>query len=96
MNEKKTDKNLNNNGAAVGVGANFSNSDATSAASGSIVLKLEEDVKSYIFNVMYILLKDSDISFWKYSILLFVEFLQMLQYTFDPCVSDYPFYGYLL
>jgi hypothetical protein len=43
-----------------------------------MVLRFEEEVKASIFNVMYILLRDSDISALKFAIILIIDFLQVL------------------
>jgi hypothetical protein len=78
MQEKKT---IKNGGAAVGGGG------GGTVPEGNIVLRLEADAKASVFNVLYILLKDSDISFWKLAFLLVIDFLQMVQYSFAACVS---------
>lgn len=96
----ETNKNHNNNGGGGGGGGGNAlqgnNHDHNQAAGGGagrrsstgrILLKLEEDIKAAIFNVMYIMLKDSDITFWKMAILLIFDFFQMVQFTFSKCVS---------
>ena len=77
MQEKKTNKNQNNNigGAGRGVGGGNLGAADTSVAPGNLVLRFEADAKASIFNVLYILLKDCDISFWKFAILLLIDFL---------------------
>ena len=76
MQDKKTNKNQNNNIGGGGGGIGSANSGAaTSVAPGNIVLRFEADAKASIFNVLYILLKDCDISFWKFAILLLIDFL---------------------
>lgn len=84
MQEKKTNKNHNNNNIAAGGPGSGGNSGAADQNNtpGNVILKFEEDIKASIFNVMYILLKDSDISTWKYFLILIIEFLQMIQYSF--------------
>jgi hypothetical protein len=55
---------------------------------GSFLSKLERDIKYGIFQTMYLVVKDCDISTFKLSILLFIEFLQMIQYAFSSNVID--------
>lgn len=88
MQERKTHRNHNAQGGGGGgvaaAGTGHSAADAHSA--GNMVLRFEEEVKASIFNVMYILLKESDISAFKFGIILIIDFLQVLQFTFDASV----------
>ena len=59
---------------------------AVEAQSTNLIQRLEEDVKTSIFNVIYILLKDFEISLWKYIAIVIIDFLQILYYSFAPCV----------
>ena len=74
MQEKKTNKH-NLAGPGGGGGPNHDFANATLDGNKGWFQRLEEDFKQTVFNVMYILLKDSDISITKLSILLFIEFL---------------------
>ena len=75
MQEKKTNKhNLAGPGGGGG-GPNHDFANTNLDGNKGWFQRLEEDVKQTVFNVMYILLKDSDISITKLSILLFIEFL---------------------
>ena len=74
MQEKKTNK---HNLAGPGGGGlpNYDFANGNIDGNKGWFQRLEEDVKQTVFNVMFILLKDSDISVTKLSILLFIEFL---------------------
>jgi hypothetical protein len=74
MQEKKTNKH-NLAGPGGGGAPNHDFADGNLYGKKGWFQRLEEDVKQTVFNVMYILLKDSDISITKLSILLFIEFL---------------------
>jgi hypothetical protein len=74
MQEKKTNKH-NLAGPGGGGGPNHDLADGNLYGKKGWFQRLEEDVKQTVFNVMYMLLKDSDISITKLSILLFIEFL---------------------
>jgi hypothetical protein len=92
MQERKTNRNQNGGGGGGGGGGVAGNHNGGSAADpltaqANIILRFEEELKAAIFNVMYILLKESDISFWKYALIITIDFLQMLQFTFDSSVS---------
>lgn len=78
MQEKKTNRNglagptnaINDTGGEAVIGGGSQESGIK-----GMLQRFEDDVKQSVFNVMYILLKDSDISSFKLSILLFIEFL---------------------
>jgi len=83
MQERKTNRNHNTHGGGGGgvggaAGTPGSHSVADAHSTSNMVLRFEEEVKASIFNVMYILLKDSDISALKFSIILIIDFLQVL------------------
>ena len=83
MQDKKTMKlyNLAGPGGGGNVRNHASDFPDTSSDGGGVkglFQRFEEELKNSIFNVMYLLLRDSDISVTKLSILLFIEFLQML------------------
>ena len=48
--------------------------------------KIEEEVKTSIFSVFYLLLKNNETSFWKFVIVLVIEYIQLLSYSFDETV----------
>jgi len=48
--------------------------------------KIEEEVKSSIFSVFYLLLKNNETSYWKFVIVLVIEYIQLLSYSFDETV----------
>lgn len=39
-----------------------------------------------IFSVFYLLLKNNETSYWKFVIILIIEYIQMLSYSFDETV----------
>lgn len=47
----------------------------------------EEEVKSSIFSVYYLLLKNQETTFWKFIVLLVVEYIQLLSFSFDESVT---------
>ncbi len=49
--------------------------------------QIEEEVKSSIFSVYYLLLKNQDTTLWKFIILLTIEYLQLLSFSFDSSVT---------
>jgi len=49
--------------------------------------KLEEVIKVKIFKVYYTLLKDFTLSPWKLVVVLLIEFLQFLSFSFHPSVT---------
>lgn len=51
--------------------------------------KVEEDVRSSIFGVFYLLLKNNETSFWKFIVILVVQYIQLLSYSFDKSVQPY-------
>ena len=48
--------------------------------------KIEEEVKTSIFSVFYLLLKNTETSYWKFVIVLIIEYIQLLSYSFDETV----------
>ena len=48
--------------------------------------KIEEEFKSAVFSVFYLLLKNNETSYWKFVIILIIEYIQMLSYSFDETV----------
>lgn len=48
--------------------------------------RLEEDLKESLFNVIYVLLKDDETTFWKYFLLIAIDFFQILYYAFHEVV----------
>lgn len=93
MHERKTNRNHNGGGGGgVGAAGGSSPSPSDAHSTSNLVLRFEEELKASIFNVMYLLLKDSDISSLKFAIILVIDFLQVLQFTFDATVSQpYPY-----
>ena len=51
--------------------------------------KLEREVKGTIFEVLYYLLKDDEISFWKLVVMLTLDFLQIINFSFTKSVSTF-------
>jgi len=51
--------------------------------------KVEEDVRSSIFGVFYLLLKNNETSFWKFIVILVVQYIQLLSYSFDDSVQPF-------
>ena len=49
--------------------------------------QIEEEVKNSIFSVFYLLLKNNETSYWKFVIILIIEYIQMLSYSFDETVT---------
>jgi hypothetical protein len=50
--------------------------------------QIEEEVKSSIFSVFYLLLKNNETSYWKFIIILIIEYIQLLSYSFDETVIN--------
>ena len=48
--------------------------------------KIEEEVKTSIFSVFYLLLKNNETSYWKFVIILIIEYIQLLSFSFDESV----------
>ena len=53
----------------------------------SLLEQLEENVKNAIFSVYYLLLKNQETTFWKFILLLIVEYIQLLSFSFDQSVN---------
>jgi hypothetical protein len=49
--------------------------------------QIEEEVKTSIFTVFYLVLKNQESSYWRFILVLLIEYLQLLSYTFDESVS---------
>jgi hypothetical protein len=49
--------------------------------------QIEEEVKSSIFGVFYLLLKNNETSFWRFVLILLIEYIQLLSFSFDETVS---------
>lgn len=49
--------------------------------------QIEEEVKSSIFGVFYLLLKNNETSYWKFIAILLIEYIQLLSFSFDETVS---------
>ena len=49
--------------------------------------KFEDEVKSTIFNVLYVLLKDDETSHWKHIVLILFDFMQIFFFSFADTVS---------
>jgi len=48
--------------------------------------QVEDEVKLSIFSVFYLLLKNNETSYWKFVIILIIEYIQLLSYSFDETV----------
>ena len=46
-----------------------------------------ENVKNSIFSVFYLLLKNQETTFWKFIVILVIEYLQLLSFAFDESVA---------
>ena len=49
--------------------------------------KFEDEVKSTIFNVLYVLLKDDETSHWKHIVLILFDLMQIYYFSFSGAVS---------
>jgi hypothetical protein len=82
MQERKTLKNNNaGRGGGSGLTTNAAGEQPNQAGGGVIstfLYKFEQDFKLGLFRTMYMVVKDSEITLTKFSILLFIEFLQMI------------------
>ena len=56
--------------------------------------QVEEEVKLSIFSVFYLLLKNNETSYWKFVIILIIEYIQMLSYSFDETVRFIYYFNY--
>ena len=65
----------------------FSKESAVSDEEKSKLQQWEENIKSSIFSVFYLLLKNQETTFWKFIVLLIIEYLQLLSFSFDSSVS---------
>ena len=61
-------------------------SDSNSEEEKSKLDQIEEEVKTSIFSVFYLLLKNNETSYWKFVIILIIEYIQLLSYSFDETV----------
>jgi hypothetical protein len=50
--------------------------------------KFESEVKSTIFNVLYVLLKDDETSHWKHIILILLDYMQIFFFSFAEHVTN--------
>jgi hypothetical protein len=46
----------------------------------------KEEVKTAVFSVFYILLKNNESSLWKFIAIYLIQFLQMLSFSFEQAV----------
>lgn len=51
--------------------------------------EFEEDVKLSIFSVFYLLLKNHESTYWKFIVLIVLEYFQLLSFSFDKSVRFY-------
>lgn len=49
--------------------------------------KIELEIKTTVFNVLYVLLKDDETVLWKQMLMSFSDFFQIYQFTFLPAVN---------
>ena len=47
-----------------------------------------KEVKESIFSVYYLVLKDDEITMFKYALILLIEYFQLLSFSFDETVSN--------
>ncbi len=45
--------------------------------------QFEENIKNSIFSVYYLLLKNQETTFWKFIVLLIIEYFQLFSFSFD-------------
>eukprot|EP00347_Sterkiella_histriomuscorum_P000937 403373955 len=50
--------------------------------------QIEEEVKNSIYSVFYLLLKNQETTFWKFILLLIIEYLQLLSFSFDDSLVE--------
>ena len=60
--------------------------EASSEEEKSKVEHIEAEIKTSIFSVFYLLLKNNETSYWKFLIILLIEYFQLLSYSFDESV----------
>ena len=53
--------------------------------------KFEQELKGTIFGVLFVLLKDEDTTFWKLVTMMFIDFVQLLNFPFNTSVN-FPWY----
>jgi hypothetical protein len=60
--------------------------DTSEEENKSTLEKFEEKLKISIFSVYYLLLKNQETTFWKFVLLLTIEYLQLLSFPFYTSV----------
>jgi len=73
----------------LGGGGGSGGKDSNSEDEKSRIEQIEEEVKTSIFSVFYLLLKNNETSYWKFVIILIIEYIQLLSFSFDDTVSNY-------
>ena len=53
----------------------------------SKIEQFEEDIKNGVFSVFYLLLKNYETTFWKFIVLLIIEYMQLFSFAFDQSVK---------
>ena len=53
--------------------------------------KFEDEVKTTIFNVLYVLLKDDETAHWKHIAMVLSDFIQIWYFSFAAGVKFYTF-----
>ena len=49
--------------------------------------QIVEEVKTSIFSVFYLLLKNNETSFWKLAFIMLIDYIQLLSFSFDDSVT---------
>lgn len=49
--------------------------------------KIKDELMNMIFGVFYILLKNNESSLWKFGVVLCIQFIQLISYSFESSVS---------
>ena len=61
--------------------------DSNSEEEKSQYEQIVEEVKTSIFSVFYLLLKNNETSFWKLAFIMLIDYIQLLSYSFDDSVT---------
>ena len=61
--------------------------DSNSEEEKSRYEQIVEEVKTSIFSVFYLLLKNNETSFWKLAFIMLIDYIQLLSFSFDDSVT---------
>jgi len=65
--------------------------DSNSEEEKSRYEQIVEEVKTSIFSVFYLLLKNNETSFWKLAFIMLIDYIQLLSFSFDDSVTIFLF-----